>query len=73
MATNTVVRARIDGHIKEEAAIVLATMGLTASDAFRMLLTRVATEKALPFEPLIPNSKTINAMKEVRGGAFTRI
>ena len=73
MATNTVVRARIDGHIKEEAAIVLATMGLTASDAFRMLLTRVATEKALPFEPLIPNSKTINAMKEVRGWAFTRI
>jgi DNA-damage-inducible protein J len=62
MTTNTVVRARIDEHIKEEASAVLASMGLTVSDAFRMLLTRIAKEHALPFEPLIPNEKTINAM-----------
>ncbi len=68
MTTNAVIRARIDGHIKEEAAIVLASMGLTVSDAFRMLLTRVAREKALPFEPLVPNAKTIKAMKEARQG-----
>lgn len=68
MATNAVVRARIDEHIKEEASIVLASMGLTVSDAFRMLLTRVAKEKSLPFEPLIPNKKTIEAMKEARKG-----
>jgi len=55
MATNSVVRARIDEHIKEEASIVLATMGLTVSDAFRIMLTRIAREKALPFEPLVPN------------------
>lgn len=42
MPTNTVVRARIDEHIKEEAATVLATMGLTVSDAFRIMLTRMA-------------------------------
>ena len=42
MATNTVVRARIDGHIKEEAAAVLAAMGLTVSDAFRIMLIRIA-------------------------------
>jgi DNA-damage-inducible protein J len=64
MATNAVVRARIDEHIKEEASVVLATMGLTVSDAFRILLTRVAHEKALPFEPLVPNAVTIEAMKE---------
>ncbi len=68
MATNSVVRARIDEHIKEEASVVLATMGLTVSDAFRIMLTRIAREKALPFAPLIPNEKTIKAMRRVRSG-----
>lgn len=68
MSTNTVVRARIDEHIKEEASAVLKAIGLTLSDAFRLLLTRVAREKALPFEPLVPNAKTIEAMKAARRG-----
>jgi len=68
MATNAVVRARIDEHIKEEASVVLAAMGLTVSDAFRILLTRVAREKALPFEPLTPNETTIAAIREARAG-----
>ena len=68
MATNTVVRARINEDIKEEATVVLAAMGLTVSDAFRIMLTRVAREKALPFEPLTPNDVTIQAMKDVRRG-----
>ena len=58
----------IDEHIKEEASAVLAAMGLTVSDAFRIMLTRVAREKALPFEPLIPNETTIAAMREARAG-----
>lgn len=68
MTANAVVRARIDEHIKEEAATVLASMGLTVSDAFRIMLTRIAKEKALPFEPLVPNAETIEAMKEARRG-----
>ncbi|CAG0972220.1 Antitoxin DinJ [Burkholderiales bacterium] len=68
MAENTVVRARIDEHIKEEASAVLAAMGLTVSDAFRIMLTRIAREKALPFEPLVPNDTTIAAMREARTG-----
>lgn len=68
MPANAVVRARIDEHIKEEAATVLAAMGLTLSDAFRIMLTRIAREKALPFEPLVPNAETIEAMKEARRG-----
>ncbi len=43
-------------------------MAFTVSDAFRMMLRRVAHEKALPFEPLVPNKETIQAMKEARGG-----
>lgn len=50
MASTDVVRARIDGHIKEEASNVLAEMGLSVSDAIRMLLTRIAADKALPFD-----------------------
>ena len=46
MSANAVVRARIDVHIKEEATVGLAAMGLTVSDAFRIMLTRVAREKA---------------------------
>ena len=68
MPSNTVVLARIDGQIKEEAAAVLDAMGLTVSDAFRMLLTRIAKERALPFEPLVPNEETIQAMQEARAG-----
>lgn len=68
MSANAVVRARIDEHIKEEASVVLKAMGLTVSDAFRIMLTRVAHDKALPFEPLIPNAETIAAMKEARQG-----
>lgn len=66
MAANGVVRARIDEDIKREASLVLEAMGLTVSDALRMMLVRVATEKALPFEPLVPNAKTIAAMSEAR-------
>jgi DNA-damage-inducible protein J len=72
MAANQLVQARIDGAIKEEATIVLAAMGLTLSDAVRLLLTRVAQDKALPFEPLIPNATTIAAMKEARRGGLPR-
>ena len=70
MPTNAVVRARIDERTKEEASAVLAAMGLTVSDAFRIMLTRIAREKALPFEPLVPNATTIAAMKEARQGGL---
>ncbi|WP_158807518.1 type II toxin-antitoxin system RelB/DinJ family antitoxin [Beijerinckia sp. L45] len=70
MTANTIVQARIDGAIKDEAATVLAAMGLTISDAVRLMLTRVAHDKALPFEPLIPNRETIEAMKEARHGGL---
>jgi len=66
MPRRAVVRARIDEKTKVDASAVLATMGLTISDAFRLLMVRVAKEKALPFEPLTPNAVTVRAMKEAR-------
>jgi DNA-damage-inducible protein J len=66
--TNIVVRARVDEQVKEEAAAVLATVGLTVSDAFRLMMVRIARDKALPFQPLIPNEETVEAMLECRRG-----
>ncbi len=67
-AANALVQTRINPKIKAEAAAVLETIGLTVSDAVRLMLTRVAHEKALPFEPLIPNAATIAAMRDARAG-----
>lgn len=72
LASGICVQVRIDGVIKEEAAAVLAAMGLTVSDAARLMLTKVAQDKALPFELLIPNAMTIEAMKDARAGKVTK-
>ena len=68
MAANALVQTRINGTVKAEASAVLATMGLTVSDAVRLLLIRVAQDKALPFEPFRPNAETIAAMEDARAG-----
>lgn len=73
MAANAVVRARIDENVKDEATAVLKAMGLTVSDAFRLLLVRVAAEKTLPFEIGTPNAETIAAMKAARRGELTTV
>jgi DNA-damage-inducible protein J len=73
MSVNSVVRARIDERTKREAAAALKKIGLTVSDAFRLLLVRVAAEKALPFEPLNPNAETIAAMKAARRGELASV
>ena len=68
MPANELVTTRINGAVKQEASAVLATMGLTVSDAVRLMLTRIAHDHALPFDPLVPNEETIAAMKEARRG-----
>jgi DNA-damage-inducible protein J len=73
MAENAVVRARIDERIKNEAAAVLGAMGLTVSDAFRLLMVRIAKDKALPFAPLVPNGETIEAIKAARRGELVTV
>ena len=62
MAT-TMVHVRVDEKVKEDAAETLAAMGMSVSDAVRMLLVRVAAEKALPFEVRVPNAATVKAMQ----------
>jgi DNA-damage-inducible protein J len=68
MASDTIVRARIDGLTKQKAAQVLAEMGLSVSDAIRLLLVRVAADRALPFAVKAPNAETLAAMEELEQG-----
>jgi DNA-damage-inducible protein J len=64
---DAIVRARIATEIKDRATIVLADMGLSVSDAIRLMLVRVANERTLPFD-VRPNAETIAAMEEARQG-----
>lgn len=64
MASNALVTTRINETIKIEASEVLASMGLTVSDAVRLMLTKIAKDKSLPFELWQPNAETIAAMEE---------
>ncbi len=73
MLLNTVVRARIDQKTKEEAEAVLAEIGLTLSDAVRLMMIRIAREGAMPFNPLVPNDETIAAMREARAGKLEKV
>lgn len=64
MTATAFVRARIDETLKAEAAIVLAELGLTVSDVVRIVLTRVAKDKALPFEMRLPNKLTVQTIEK---------
>jgi DNA-damage-inducible protein J len=66
MAQNQLVQARIDGEIKAQAALTLAGIGLTVSDAVRILLTKVAREKMMPLDLMTPNVTTLAALEEAR-------
>jgi len=68
MAATAFVRARIDEGLKDEAAAVLAEMGLTVSDVVRIVLTKVAKDKALPFEMRVPNKLTIETLSKSERG-----
>ena len=73
MSANAVVRARIDEKTKKKATIILKSMGLTPSSAFRLLLTKVVAEKNLPFELRIPNAETVEAMRDIQRGKVTTV
>ncbi|WCF29557.1 type II toxin-antitoxin system RelB/DinJ family antitoxin [Xylella fastidiosa] len=70
--TDTYVRARIDTNTKERAADALEAMGLSISDAIRLLMLRVADERRLPFDVKVPNTTTRNAIAELEAGKGRR-
>lgn len=72
MNADSIVRARIDSATKAEASAALEAMGLSISDAIRLLMLRIADEKRLPFEVKVPNNATRNAMAELEKGKGKR-
>ena len=72
MSGADIVRARIDPEVKREASAVLAGMGLSMSDAIRLMLVRVAAERALPFAVRVPNEATQEALRAAAGGEVSR-
>jgi len=69
---STMVHIRVDEKVKTDAARTLASMGISVSDAVRMMLIRVAAEKALPFDVRVPNAATVKAMKAADQGKGKR-
>jgi DNA-damage-inducible protein J len=73
VATDTYVRARIDTNTKRRAADALEAMGLSISDAIRLLMLRVADERRLPFDVKVPNATTRKAIAELEAGKGKRL
>lgn len=73
MASDSVVRARIDSDTKDKATEALARMGLSVSDAIRLLLVRIAADEEFPFPIRTPNAATRRAMKELEEGKGKRL
>jgi len=72
IAADTYVRARIDAKTKKRATDALEAMGLSISDAIRLLMLRIADERCLPFELKVPNAVTREAMAELEAGKGKR-
>lgn len=70
--STTMVHVRVDEKTKQRAAKTLAAMGMSVSDAVRMLLVRVVAEKALPFDVKVPNATTVKAMRAADKGQGKR-
>jgi DNA-damage-inducible protein J len=66
MTHSTMLHVRVDDKIKAEASEALATMGLSVSDAVRILLKRVVNDQAFPLELKVPNAQTRAAIEEAR-------
>lgn len=69
---DTYVRARIDAETKKRAADALGAMGLSISDAIRLLMLRIADEQRLPFEIKVPSSTTKKAIACLERGEGKR-
>lgn len=69
MTADAIIRARIDSATKQKAIAALDAMGLSVSDAIRLLMLRIAEEKRLPFELKVPDGASV--MAGDRGGRLS--
>jgi len=70
MTVDAVARATVEQEIVDQASAIYAEAGMTIDEAFRLLLLRTVAGQAVPFDPLVPNAETIEAMIEARRGGL---
>lgn len=68
MAATAIIQARVEPALKEEATLVLDAIGLTPSEAVRILFSRIVAERKFPMELLVPNEETLEALRDAREG-----
>ena len=73
MPAETEVRASIDAGVKEEAEAIFAAAGFSIPEMIRMLFVRTVAERALPFDPLLPNEETVEAIRAARRGELVAV
>ena len=69
---SSMLHVRMDNQLKQKATETLAAMGLSVSDAVRLLFHRIAADQAFPLELKVPNARTQRAMAEVDEMVKTR-
>jgi DNA-damage-inducible protein J len=69
VAQSSMLHIRVDDETKAQASEALAAMGLSVSDAVRILLKRVVNDQTFPLELKVPNAATRQAMLEARAMA----
>ena len=65
-AHSSMLHVRLDNELKAKATEALTAMGLSASDAVRLLFHRIAVDQAFPLELKVPNAETSAAIEEAR-------
>ena len=73
MARTETIRARVEPELKSEAESILRELGLSSSEAMRLFLHQIVSQRGLPFEVKIPNAETIAAIEELEAGKGIRV
>lgn len=66
MGATSMLHVRLDDDLKAQATEALSAMGLTTTEAVRLLFHRIVAEQAFPIELKVPNAETRAAMEEAR-------
>ena len=73
MARTETIRARVEPELKSEAEAILKEVGLSSSEAMRLFLHQIVSQRGLPFEVKIPNAETIAAIESIQAGKGLKV
>ena len=73
MARTETIRARVEPELKSEAEAILKEVGLSSSEAMRLFLHQIVSQRGLPFEVKIPNAETIEAIESIQAGKGLKV